>query len=97
MYRFGGQKRDLYGGKLTENIVQALARIVMTTAELKLAKEGARAALSVHDELIFVIPDDQVTDFVPQLRAALTAPVEWMPRLPVNCEIGVGDSYAEAK
>lgn len=97
IYKFGGQKRDLYGGKLTENVVQALARIVMTTAELKLAKQGVAAALSVHDELIFVIPDDQITDFVPQLREALTAPVDWMPNLPVNCEIGVGDSYADAK
>jgi DNA polymerase len=96
-YKFGGNWRDLYGGKLTENIVQALARIVMTTAELRLAKAGVRAALSVHDELIFVIPDEKVDVFVQALRKALTAPVEWMPELPVNCEIGVGDSYATAK
>jgi DNA polymerase len=96
-YKFGPQWREIYGGKLTENIVQALARIVMTTAELRLAKAGARAALSVHDELIYVIPEQHVNGFVPALRKALTAPVPWMPELPVNCEIGVGDSYAEAK
>ena len=96
-YRFGTEWRDLYGGKLTENTVQALARIVMTTAELRLAKAGARAALSVHDELVFVIPDQHVDAFVPALRKALVAPVPWMPNLPVNCEIGVGDNYATAK
>jgi len=96
-YKFGKEWRDIYGGKLTENVVQALARIVMTTAELRLARAGVTAALSVHDELVYVIREDQVTTFVKALRMALTAPVPWMPNLPVNCEIGVGDNYGEAK
>lgn len=96
-YRFGTEWRDIYGGKLTENVVQALARIVMTTAELRIAKAGLTAALSVHDELVYVIREDQVDVFVPALRKALTAPVKWMPGLPVNCEIGIGDNYGGAK
>jgi DNA polymerase len=96
-YKFGNEWRDIYGGKLTENVVQALARIVMTTAELRLARAGVKAALSVHDELVFVIKKDQVNRFVPALRKALTAKVPWMPELPVNCEIGVGDNYGDAK
>jgi DNA polymerase len=96
-YKFGTEWRDIYGGKLTENVVQALARIVMTTAELRLARAGVTAALSVHDELVYVIREDQVNVFVPALHKALTAPVLWMPGLPVNCEIGVGDNYGEAK
>lgn len=96
-YKFGREWRDIYGGKLTENVVQALARIVMTTAELRLERAGVTAALSVHDELVFVIREDQVSRFVPALRMALTATVPWMPDLPVNCEIGVGDNYGEAK
>ena len=96
-YKFGSSWRDIYGGKLTENVVQALARIIMTTAELKIAKAGVRAALSVHDELIYVIREDQVDKFIPVLRKILTTKVPWMPELPVNCEIGVGDNYAEAK
>lgn len=96
-YKFGTEWRDIYGGKLTENVVQALARIVMTTAELRIAKHGITAALSVHDELVYVIKEAQVAAFVPALRKALTAPVKWMPGLPVNCEIGVGDNYGDAK
>jgi len=96
-YKFGKEWRDIYGGKLTENVVQALARIVMTTAELRLARAGLKAALSVHDELIFVVPDQHVETVKQALHKALTAPVSWMPNLPVNCEIGVGDSYADAK
>lgn len=96
-YRFGTEWRDIYGGKLTENVVQALARIVMTTAELRLARAGLTAALSVHDELIFVVKEEHVEKVKLALHKALTAPVSWMPELPVNCEIGVGDSYADAK
>jgi DNA polymerase len=96
-YRFGTEWRDLYGGKLTENVVQALARIVMTTAELRLARAGLSAALSVHDELVYVVKDENVNDVKSAVRLALTAPVKWMPGLPVNCEIGVGDNYGDAK
>ena len=96
-YKWGHTWRDIYGGKLTENVVQALARIIMTTAELKIAKAGLRAALSVHDELIYVIKEDQVDTFIPVLRKILTAPVKWMPELPVNCEINSGDNYGECK
>ena len=96
-YKWGNSWRDIYGGKLTENVVQALARIVMTTAELKIARAGLRAALSVHDELIYVIKEDQVDTFIPVLRKILTAPVKWMPELPVNCEINFGDTYGDCK
>lgn len=96
-YKWGVMWREIYGGKLTENVVQALARIVMTTAELRLARAGMTAALSVHDELVYVVKEDQVDLAKKALHMALTAPVEWMPELPVNCEIGVGDNYGEAK
>ncbi len=96
-YKGGNMWKDIYGGKLTENIVQALARIVMTTAELRIAAAGIRAALSVHDELVYVIKDEHVEVFVAALKKALTAPVSWMPELPINCEIGVGDNYGDAK
>jgi DNA polymerase len=96
-YKGGMMWKDVYGGKLTENVVQALARIVMTTAELRLADAGLRAALSVHDELVFVVKDEYVETVVPAVRRALTFPVSWMPELPINCEIGVGDNYGDAK
>jgi DNA polymerase len=96
-YKGGMMWKDVYGGKLTENVVQALARIVMTTAELRLADAGLRAALSVHDELVFVVKDEYVETVVPAVRRALTSPVSWMPELPINCEIGVGDNYGDAK
>ena len=98
VYTFGKEVRYLYGGKLAENIAQALARIIMTTAELRLFKAGRlRAALSVHDELIYVVLEKHAKAVASALTAALRAPVKWMPQLPVNCEVGVGDNYHGCK
>lgn len=89
--------KHLYGGKLTENVVQALARIVMTTAELRLAKHGLHAALSVHDELVFVVPEAVADKAAKAIKLAMEAPVEWMPDLPVECEVNIGTNYKECK
>jgi len=90
-------RTDLYGGKLTENVVQALARIVMTTAELRLAQHGLRAALSVHDELVFVAPEQHADKVARAIKLSMEAPVPWLPDLPVECEIKVGENYKECK
>lgn len=96
-YRVGKTWKHLYGGKLTENIVQALARIVMTTAELKLARRGLPSALTVHDELIYVVKKEYIEPTKEALQLALTSPVEWMPNLPLSCDIHYGQSYYDAK
>lgn len=89
--------KDIWGGTLTENVVQALARIVLSRAELRLASAGLRASLQVHDELVYIVPDRAVSGVVGVLKRTLSDPVPWMPRLPLACKVGVGQSYGEAK
>lgn len=87
----------LYGGKLTENIVQALARIILSNAELRLAKRGVRAALTVHDELVYVVREDRIQQTYDMVVEELTRPVPWMPELPLACEVKYGPSYYDCK
>jgi len=47
-----------YGGKLAENIVQAVSRDILAHGMVKAEAEGFRAVLSIHDELITEVPDD---------------------------------------
>lgn len=96
-YRDGKKRVNLYGGKLLENIIQALARIVMTTAAVRLYKHNRMAALSVHDELVFVVKEDNVDLVAAVIKSVMEAPVEWMPELPVKCEVKYGDTYGECK
>jgi DNA polymerase len=96
-YTYRGVAKNLWGGIIVENIVQALARIILVDAELRLARAGYKAAMSVHDELIYCVPDHQVTKFATALELALTRKVEWLPNLPLAADVNSGQRYSEAK
>ena len=96
-YLYRGTRVKLYGGKLCENLVQALARIIIATIEHRLYTRGWLSALQVHDELVYVVRTAQAEQFAKALERAMTIPVEWMPDLPLACEVGIGPNYAEAK
>lgn len=87
----------IWGGGCCENVVQALARIILTRAELRLAKAGLRAALQVHDELVFVVPEAMIEKATRAVRMALEVPVDFLPGLPVSVEIHHGRSYIDCK
>ena len=92
-----GSSNKLWGGAITENVVQALARIVISRAELRLARAGLRAALQVHDELVYCVPEKYAEKVKRAVEIALKMPVDFLPRLPVDCEVGIGKTYAECK
>jgi DNA polymerase len=101
MFSFASMPNYLYGGKLLENIVQALARIVVMDAAVALRKRlagaGIQLALQVHDELVYVV-DDKLVDVVKQIAMEeMTRRPTWAPDLPLAAEAGVGKSYGEAK
>lgn len=97
VYTYRGQETKIYGAKLVENLVQALARIIIAAAEIRLYDAGWRAAMQVHDELIYVVDDHLVGKFSLVLERVLTQPVPWMPNLPVAAEVAHGETYADAK
>lgn len=101
VFDYGGATKRIYGGKLFENIIQALARIVVMDAALRiqarLHKLGIRLALQVHDELVFVVKKEheKVVRYV--LEHELRVRPKWLPNLPLNCEIESGPTYGDAK
>jgi DNA polymerase len=101
LYDYAGRPKRIYGPKLLENIIQALARIVIMDAMVTLRKElrqyDAHWVHQVHDELVYLVPDQHVDRFYARLDTVLKTPPVWMPTLPLACEIGVGTNYGEAK
>jgi hypothetical protein len=89
--------RSLWGGAITENICQALARIIITDAELKLASAGLRTVLQVHDELVYCVPEKHAAVIMKAIEKVMTVQVPWLPDLPVACEVKCGPTYGDAK
>lgn len=100
IYEYGGKIKRLYGGALLENIVQALARIVVmdtaTRLRPKLARLDIQLALQVHDELVYVVPDDLTHIVTKLLLDEMRIPPSWAPTLPLDAEADCGPSYGDA-
>lgn len=92
-----GLDNSLWGGGILENASQGIARIIITAAELRLARAGLPAALQVHDELVYCVPEKHAERCKKAIELSLRARVDFMPTLPVDCEVGIGKSYAECK
>jgi DNA polymerase len=87
----------LYGAKIFENIVQALARIVVMQAAVRLSRRGYNFALQSHDELLFAVPENIVADVRVIISEEMTREPKWLPGLPLAVEIGEGNNYGEVK
>ena len=81
----GGRRFEWYGGKLTENVVQATARDVFAEGLLRIHQAGIRILWTVHDEVICEVPEDP--EVTPDIVTGLLAQTPtWMPGLPVAAE-----------
>jgi DNA polymerase len=99
-FTYGNRMKKIYGGKLLENIIQALARIVVMDVALDIRPAikclGGRLAMQVHDELVYVAPA-AVAPMVKQImETAMRIPPKWMPTVPLNCEVGIDVCYGKA-
>lgn len=93
-YFDGKTRQKIYGGKVCENIVQALARIVVME-QCQMVQYPLR--LSVHDEGVWTVPKAEAEAAKAEVEAALRTPLEWCLDLPLNCEVGYHQSYGKAK
>ncbi len=83
-----------YGGKLAENIVQAIARDVLLHAMLRADEMGAETFLHAHDEIACLINEDDPFGFsLEDLRAAMSETPSWAPGLPLAAEGYISKIY----
>lgn len=78
---------DLYGGKITENIVQAIARDLIGYAMLQLENNGFGITMHVHDEAIAEIPaDGHEQEYYDRMVELMSTPPDWAADLPLNAD-----------
>jgi DNA polymerase len=84
----------IYGGKVVENVVQALARCVVGEQMVKISKRY-RVVLTVHDAIMCAVENDRIDEARSYVEECMRWVPDWASGLPVNCESGVGENYAD--
>ena len=84
----------IYGGKVIENVCQALARIVIGEQMLMVAKKY-RVVMTVHDAIACIVPTEQVETAKEYVEMCMRTRPSWGMELPLNCEAGAGASYGD--
>jgi len=93
---YGKDETKLYAGKITNNVTQAVARIVMTDGMLRTTKKYFVAG-TVHDEQIVVVPDDEVEFAKTWVLAQMTMEPSYLPGIPLAADGGANQRYGLAK
>ena len=90
--RYGWNK--IYGGKVIENVCQAIARCIIGEQMIRIAKRYD-VVLTVHDAIACVVKDEEVKEAQAYIEECMKWTPEWADGLPVSCESGYGKSYGD--
>lgn len=77
---------DTYGGKLTENIVQAIARDLLGSSMLQLEAEGYYPVCHIHDECLVEVPEENAQAYYEEMARIMGTPPEWASDLPLRAD-----------
>ena len=82
---------ETYGGKLTENIVQAVARDCLSVTLARMQLNGFDTVMHIHDEVVLDVPEDKADlDYIIHI---MTEPIAWAPDLPLDADGFIGSYY----
>jgi DNA polymerase len=84
----------IYGGKVIENVCQALARIIIGEQMLQVAKKY-KVVMTVHDAIACVIPEQEAETGQEYVEMCMKMRPKWAQDLPLSCEAGMGRSYGD--
>ena len=86
----------IYGGKVVENVCQAVARCIIGEQMLRIAKKY-KVVLTVHDSIVACVKDEEVAEAQAYVEECMRWKPDWADGLPINCESGTGKSYGDCE
>jgi len=95
-YKTRRGRTRIYGGKVTENVCQAIARCIMGEQMLAIAKKY-KPVLTVHDSVVCCVPDDELDEARQYIEACMSTTPSWAEGMPITCESGIGKSYGDCE
>lgn len=93
-YQSGDMRKKIYGGLLCENLVQALARIIVATQMLWIDAKY-RVVMTTHDEVVTHPKKAQASKCYDWMYRCMTTPLAWCPDIPLAAEGGWADNYSK--
>lgn len=90
-----GAWTKIYGGKVTENIVQGLAAYFIRQCMAQCRLRHIKVVFQVHDELIIIAPEELADRYMATLEMIMATAPSWAPDLPLACETGIATNYGE--
>jgi DNA polymerase len=95
-YKYKSRRGEIsiWGGAVVENVVQALARIVVGEQMLNI-EQRYRVALTVHDAAVIVVREEEKDEALEFIIQSMSKAPDWATGLPVACEAKWGHSYGE--
>ena len=97
-YGEGRHRTKIYSGKIDENVVQALARDVISDNAYTIFRQlQLRPVLLVHDELVYIVPEEDAQHVLDTVQRVMRTPPAWWPELITWSEGDIAQSYGEAK
>jgi hypothetical protein len=104
-YRYKSRKGsvDIWGGMVVENVVQALAKIIVGEQMLRIQMRYP-VAMTVHDAAVLVVRDEELEEAKAYVAECMSTPPDWAQmkdgggvwmRLPITCEVKSAKRYGE--
>ena len=93
-YKTRKGRTRIYGGKVVENVCQAIARCIIAEQMLKISRRY-KVVLTVHDAIAVCVRDAEAEDAQKYVESCMRWVPEWATGLPLNCESGMGKSYGD--
>ena len=94
MYRTRKGFTYIYGGKVIENVCQAVARCIIGEQMLRIAKRY-RVVMTVHDAIACIAPEAEAQEAMAYVMECMRWTPAWAEGLPLNCEAGFSRRYGE--
>jgi len=95
-YKTRRGRTKIYGGKVIENVCQAIARCIIGEQMLRINKKY-KVVLTVHDSIVCCVKDNEVAAAQAYVEECMRWTPDWATGLPVDCESGTGKSYGDCE